>query len=84
MIEEIQFHKDGDYEGIEIVGDKVYVIKSTGTIYEVTNPGTKEQQRKKFNSFLSKENDVEGLAYDKKNNRLLVACKGIPTSSISS
>lgn len=83
VLEKIKFHKDGDYEGIELVGDDVFVVKSTGTLYQVSNLGTEKQQMKKFNSFLSRENDVEGLAYDKKNNRLLLACKGLPTTGES-
>lgn len=83
VLEKIKFHKDGDYEGIEVVRDKIYVVKSTGTIYEVTNPGAVNQQMKKFNDFLERENDVEGLAYDAKNNRLLLACKGMPATGES-
>jgi len=83
VLEKIKFHKDGDYEGIELVGEDIYVVKSTGTVYEVTQAGTEKQQMKKFNYFLSGENDVEGLAYDKKNNRLLIACKGIPATGES-
>ena len=83
VIEKTKFHKDGDYEGVEVVGDKVYVVKSTGTIYEVINVGMPNQMMNKYNYFLSKENDVEGLAYDRKNNRLLLACKGIPATGES-
>lgn len=81
--DKFKFHKDGDYEGIEVVGQEIFVIKSTGTIYKVSKPGEKEQEMEKFNSFLSKENDVEGLAYDKKNHRLLLACKGVPATGES-
>ncbi len=83
LVDKIKFHKDGDYEGIEVVGDDVYVVKSTGTIYQLKNLGEKSQQMTKFNSFLNRENDVEGLAYDKKNHRLLVACKGVPATGES-
>ena len=83
VLDKIKFHKDGDYEGIEVVGDQIYVVKSTGTIYQVSNVGLPQQQMKKYNSFLTRENDVEGLGYDKKNNRLLIACKGIPATGES-
>ncbi|MFT5763543.1 MAG: hypothetical protein ACI8X3_000963, partial [Saprospiraceae bacterium] len=56
ILEQIKFHKDGDYEGIEVVGGKIYVVKSTGTIYEVSNLGQSTQQMKKTNSFLSAQN----------------------------
>jgi len=72
---EIKFWKDGDYEGVEFVGDEVYVVKSTGTIYEVLEPGSEDQEVNKYNFFLDDDNDVEGLAHDAPNNRLLLACK---------
>lgn len=78
-----KFHKDGDYEGIEVVDNRIYVVKSTGTLYEVTNIGGPDQQLKKFNSFLSRENDVEGLAFNPELNCLLLACKGIPATGES-
>lgn len=70
--QQIKFKDDGDFEGIEVVGKTTYVVKSTGTIYEVPENG---QEVKKYNFELSSKNDVEGLAFDAKNNRLLLACK---------
>lgn len=72
---EAKFWKDGDYEGVEWVGNTIYVVKSTGTIYEISDPATANQQVEKYNFFLNDDNDVEGLAYDKANGRLLLACK---------
>lgn len=73
--QKVPFWKEGDYEGVEVVGEKIYVIKSTGTIYEVVDPGTDQQMVNKYNFFLNKENDVEGLGWDESANRLLLACK---------
>lgn len=72
----IDFYKDGDYEGIEVIGNRVFVVKSTGTIYEVEDINAPELNVIKHKFFLSKENDVEALGYDAKNNRLLLGCKG--------
>lgn len=74
---EIDFYKEGDYEGVEVVGESIFVVKSTGTIYEIKNFETENQEVIKHKFFLTKENDVEGLAFDSKNNRLLLSCKGI-------
>ena len=74
--EGIKFYKDGDYEGIECVGKKIYIIKSKGTIYELEKTPADTFSVTKYKSFLNKEHDVEGLGYDEKNNRLLLACKG--------
>ena len=76
--EKVDFWKNGDYEGIEVVDDQIYVVKSTGTIYEISNLGQENQSVNKYNTFLKKENDVEGLAYDAQNHALLIACKGMP------
>ncbi|MEL6923069.1 MAG: SdiA-regulated domain-containing protein, partial [Bacteroidota bacterium] len=62
--------------GVELVGKDAYVVKSSGTIYEVQKFNTDQQKTLKYNSFLGKGNDIEGLAYDRANNRLLMACKG--------
>lgn len=69
------FWKDGDYEGVEAVGDDIWVVKNTGTLYLVKDAGKPEQSVEKFNTDLTAENDVEGLAYDAPRNRLLLACK---------
>lgn len=71
----ITFWKDGDYEAVEAVGEDIWVAKSTGTLYHVTNAGKPNQKVDKYNTDLTGENDVEGLAYDKSKNRLLLACK---------
>lgn len=70
-----EFWKDGDYEGIEAVGNDIWVVKSTGTLYRVSRPGLANQEVTKFNGFLEQDNNVEGLAYDTNNNRLLLVCK---------
>lgn len=69
------FWKDGDYEGVEAVGEDIWVVKNTGTLYQVKNAGKPDQSVEKFNTKLTSENDVEGLAYDANRNRLLLACK---------
>ncbi|GJM31503.1 MAG: hypothetical protein DHS20C18_05040 [Saprospiraceae bacterium] len=71
----VEFWKNGDYEGIEMVDDKVYVVKSTGTIYEVNLENEKVLVEKFNDDDLGKDNDVEGLGYDRINHQLLLACK---------
>lgn len=70
------FHKDGDYEGVEIVGDRVFIVKSSGTLYEVLNFMSENQEVIKHKFDFSKNSDIEGLGYDPIENRLLVSCKG--------
>lgn len=75
ILKDFDFWKSGDYEGVEVVGSEIYVLKSSGTIYRVINPGKEDQTVEKFNGFLDSDNDVEGLAYDPVKHRLLLACK---------
>ncbi len=76
IVNQITFGDDGDYEGIEIAGNDAWIIKSSGTLYQVKNYASDNRQVFKFKSFLNKENDVEGLAYDPVRNSLLIGCKG--------
>lgn len=74
--DQINFGNDGDYEGIALVGNTAYVLRSDGNIFEVKdylnskNPETVEHKTAVQNEF-----NFEGLAYDKANNRLLLAAK---------
>jgi uncharacterized protein YjiK len=72
----IPFGKLGDYEGVEIVGKDVFVLKNSGTLVCIRNVDEKEQTIETFNTPLKKDNDVEGLGYDAAHKRLLLACKG--------
>jgi len=74
--DQIKFHKEGDYEGIEFANDLMYIVKSTGTLYEVHDLGKPTQKRTKHKFKLSKSSDVEGLGYDPVTNSLLLSCKG--------
>lgn len=76
ILAETSFWKDGDYEGIEKVGEKIYVVKSTGTIYEISQTEDGDVVMEKYKSALRKANDVEGLGYDLSTNSLLLSCKG--------
>ncbi len=73
----IKFAKDGDFEGIEIVGENMWILKSNGTLYETKKILTdKSPKIVKYPTFLNDKNNTEGLGYDPKSNCLLIACKG--------
>ncbi len=76
IAKQFEFWKDGDYEGVEMVGDTVYVARSNGTLYEIVRGGEPDQSVERYKLAIDRENDVEGLAYDRANRRLLLACKG--------
>lgn len=73
----IAFAHNKDYEGITDVNDTLYVLCSNGDISEIDST-SETGYANTYNTFLSKENNCEGLCFDKENYRLLVACKGKP------
>lgn len=75
IVKEVSFWKEGDYEGIELVGDDVYVVKNTGTLYRISNVGEEDQTVTKYNGFLNSDSNIEGLAYWPQEHQLLLACK---------
>ncbi len=78
-IEKIKFGKDGDYEGVELVHQDAWVVKSNGDLYQVKNYMEPSKRKTiKHKTPLSKKNDVEGLAFDAIDSTLLIACKGYP------
>jgi uncharacterized protein YjiK len=75
---QFEFWKKGDYEGVEVIGDTIYVVRSNGTLYEIVRGGEPDQAMERYKLALTGKNDVEGLTYDRANRRLLLACKGEP------
>lgn len=73
---EVKFNHGGDYEGIEAVGEKIFVLKSNGDLYKVKDLDKDKPDVKDYNTELNSKFDVEGLGYDPATNRLLLACKG--------
>ncbi len=73
---EIPFGPDGDYEGVAVVGNALYVLRADGVIYGIDNFSVNKPQVSLYKTHLTKKEDSESLAFDKKNNRLLVAVKG--------
>lgn len=72
----VPFAGHGDYEGIAAVGSTIYVMKSQGTLYEVANYTSAQPTVTQYQTGLTAKQDVEGLTYDHRNNRLLLAIKG--------
>ncbi|MBK8195507.1 MAG: SdiA-regulated domain-containing protein [Lewinellaceae bacterium] len=67
------FGETGDYEGVEAAGGDIYAVKSNGVLSRIMPDSGKVET---YPTGLKKSNDVEGLAFDVANNRLLLACKG--------
>lgn len=69
----IKFHKDGDYESVEIVNQTVYVMKSNGDLYYFEMPDEDEVDAEEVDTEFSSKNNLEGMGYD--GEKLLIACK---------
>ncbi len=83
---QITFKADGgDFEDLATVGETVYVLRSKGVISAIEN--VQDEKNLKVTVFdktpLQKTADTEGLCYDAKNNRLLIACKGTTSDPFS-
>jgi uncharacterized protein YjiK len=72
---EISFGAVGDYEGLAMVNETAWVVRSDGRLFEVNNINTAKPVVKEYATTLTVQHNVEGLCYDKKNNRLLLAIK---------
>lgn len=76
VVREISFAESADYEGIEQVGESIFLVQSNGTLFEVKKVGLEGQKTIVHKTHLKKGNNVEGLGYDSLSNQLLLACKG--------
>ncbi len=74
-INKLPFAKKGDYEGVEIIGDSAYVLKSNGDLY-VFSYKNKDPEVHKVKTPLTDQNNSEALAYDPITKTLLIGCKG--------
>ena len=74
--DEIEFGPPGDYEGIAIAGNTAFVVRADGTLYEVQDFKGKKPVVNVHQTPLTAQHNVEGLCYDEKHNRLLLAIKG--------
>src|SRR5690606_33254397 len=73
---EIPFSGAGDFEGLTIVGETAYVLRADGNLFQVKNYTAAKPVVIEYNLALTAKQDPEGLTYDSKNNRLLIAIKG--------
>ena len=76
----IKFGRSGDYEGVEWVGDSLYVIKSDGTL--LSFPSAEDEPVVTTTELpFTGDIDIEGLGYDPRRKHLLLAVKSLRDSS---
>ena len=66
--------KKFDVEDVVLVDNTAYALWSHGSIYKITDWQSKPQV-KEIKTFLSKENNTEGICYDPVTKNILIACK---------
>ena len=69
------FGLKGDYEGIALVNDLLYVLRSDGILFEIKNYQSKKLKVKTYSTRVPAINN-EGLCYDATNQQLLIGAKG--------
>lgn len=69
------FGKKGDYEGIEVGGERMYILRSDGRLNIIQDWSGQKLQTATEEADLPKGCDAEGIAYQKVQERLLIVCK---------
>ena len=74
IIQKYTFNMDGDYEGITRVDKTIFVLRSDGILFKISDFQSKNFRLDSIVTGIPANNN-EGLCYDFDNNRLLIACK---------
>lgn len=75
IVSQIPFGEPGDYEGVAFANEIIYVLRSDGELFEISDFNSINPKISHFPSNVPSL-DNEGLFYDSINNNLLIACKG--------
>ncbi len=75
ITKEIKFADYGDYEGLALNGTTVYVQRADGVIFIVDDFLGASPIVKNYKTNLTAKQNIEGIAFDKINNRLLSSVK---------
>ena len=71
----VNFSKSGDYEGLAVIDSTAYVVESNGRLLEITQFQNSNFKTKEYKLPFTGQNNIESLAADTINNRLLFATK---------
>lgn len=72
----VPFGPPGDYEGVELAGERLFVLRADGALLELEGWSGGEARTQVHESGLGADAcDAEGLGYDATGDRLLISCK---------
>ncbi len=74
----IRFWGPGDFEGVELVDEQIFVLESNGDLFKFPLTEEKEVVATRIETELRRGNNTEGFGYDAETNSLLIACKDEP------
>ena len=75
IVEEREFAGPGDYEGIELVDGRLFILQSDGELIALSEPSADALQLETISVDLVSGCDAEGVAYPRGSGRLLISCK---------
>ncbi|WP_299391045.1 SdiA-regulated domain-containing protein [uncultured Gelidibacter sp.] len=75
IVEEIPFAGNGDYEGIALNGDTLYVMQSDGLLYEIKNWNDANRVVSSHQTGFKSSNNMESLTYSSNDAALLTVPK---------
>jgi uncharacterized protein YjiK len=79
VLREVPFASSGDFEGLVILDDEAWVLRSDGDLYQVSGLDQQNPVVNKIETFLKVRDDTEGLTYDAAGKQLLVSLKAAPS-----
>lgn len=72
-----------DFEGITVVGERIFMVASNGMLYEFAEGADGERVRfKVHDTRLGKECEFEGVAFDSAQGILVLPCKNVGTKNL--
>jgi len=74
-IDKFKFGENGDYEGIEAIGDTLYVMESNGRITRILDITSPKLETAIFENPSLKGNDIEAFMYDSNIKKLILGIK---------
>jgi uncharacterized protein YjiK len=75
VVRQLPFANPGDYEGITRNGKSLFVLRSDGMLFEISEFNRESPETTLHPTRIPARNN-EGLCYDAGKNRLLIGCKG--------